>query len=267
MSAFARTRSEIAKRVRQGARFAWPRLVEILLPDACPLCGNLSRNMRHGAARTGLCAACDAHYWNDTRIRCTVCAMPLARGRRLRTRSRYRCDACETKPPAFDATLALGDYRAPLDGLAQGLKFRARLAVGATFAERLAQHAEDALGPADLPDVLVPVPLSRARLIERGYNQAWQIARPLARELGARADATLVRRVLHTAPQAQLDRAARRHNLDRAFALTKPVRGLHVGVVDDVMTSGATLDALAHTLKTAGAQRVTNFVALRTPRD
>lgn len=193
--------------------------------------------------------------------------MPLAGTRRHASGQRYRCGACIDAPPAFDATFALGDYRAPLDLLARGLKFRARLALGAAFARRLAQEAEDALDSSARPDVLVPVPLSRRRLIERGYNQAWEIARPLARALGTGADATLVRRVVHTAPQSRLDSDTRRRNVERAFALTGPVRGLHIGVVDDVMTSGATLDALAHVLKTAGARRVTNFVALRTAKD
>ena len=238
----------------------WPRLAQFMLPNRCPLCGNLSR--------MALCAACDAVCWNEPRLRCAVCAVPLAGAQRRAAGSRYRCGPCRDAPPAFDATLALADYRAPLDLLARGLKFRARLALGAAFAQRLAREAEDALDPAARPDMLVPVPLSRERLIERGYNQAWEIARPLARALGTRADATLVRRTLHTAPQSRLDSDARRRNVERAFALTKPVRGLHVGVVDDVMTSGATLDALAHLLKTGGgARRVTNFVALRTPKN
>lgn len=181
--------------------------------------------------------------------------------------TRYRCEACIDRPPAFDATLVLADYRAPLDLLARGLKFRARLALGDEFARRLALAAQDNLDPHARPDIVVPVPLSRERLIERGYNQAWEIARPLARRLGTQADAGLVRRTLHTAPQSKLDREARRRNVGRAFALARPVAGQHVGVVDDVMTSGATLDALAHMLKAAGARRVTNFVALRTPKD
>jgi ComF family protein len=193
--------------------------------------------------------------------------MPLAHRRRATGRARYRCEACIDAPPAFDATLTLADYRAPLDLLARGLKFRARLGLGEEFARRLALAAQDGIDAHGIPGIVVPVPLSRERLIERGYNQAWQIARPLARRLGTRADATLVRRVLHTAPQSKLDRETRRRNVGRAFALTRPLDALHIGVVDDVMTSGATLDALARTLKAAGARRVTNFVALRTAKD
>ncbi|RAR61948.1 ComF family protein [Paraburkholderia unamae] len=257
-----RSRLAGVARVCRKARGLPSQLAHFVLPNLCPLCGNLSR--------ATLCVCCDAAYWNEARLRCTVCAMPLTHRRRAAGRARYRCEACIDAPPAFDATLALADYRAPLDLLARGLKFRARLALGEEFARRLAlvaQDAPDASGISGVPDIVVPVPLSRERLIERGYNQAWQIARPLARRLGTRADATLVRRILHTAPQSKLDREARRRNVGRAFALTRPLHGQHVGVVDDVMTSGATLDALAHTLKAAGARRVTNFVALRTPKD
>jgi ComF family protein len=219
-----------------------------------------------------LCAACDAAYWNEARLRCAVCALPLSSRHRQRGNQRdaHRCDACVKTPPAFDATLALADYRAPLDTLARGLKFRARIGLGDEFAARLARTADDVLDPADAPTLIVPVPLSRERLIARGYNQAWQIAKPLARALGTRADATLVRRTLHTAAQSRLDRDTRRRNVGHAFALRgdgNALNGLHIGVVDDVMTSGATLDALAHLLKAAGARRVTNFVALRTPKD
>jgi predicted amidophosphoribosyltransferase len=111
------------------------------------------------------------------------------------------------------------------------------------------------------------VPLAGQRLTERGYNQAWQIAKPLARALNVRSDAALLQRVIHTAPQSQLDLDARRLNVGGAFRVTRAVRGLHVGIVDDVMTTGATLEALARTLKAAGARRVTNFVALRTPKN
>ncbi|QDW51561.1 ComF family protein [Burkholderia sp. KBS0801] len=248
------------------------RVVALALPNRCALCGNLSHAV--------ICSACDAAYWNEARLRCDVCAVPLGSGRPRPRGSRgryagaaasfaYRCDACRATPPPFDATLALADYRAPLDGLARGLKFHARLALGAEFAARLAQRIDDtdALRAAGGFDVIAPVPLSHGRLVGRGYNQAWAIARPLARRLGVRADATLLARVTETAPQSRLDRRARRDNVIAAFAVTDDLAGCHVALVDDVMTSGATLAAAAHALKTAGAARVTNLVALRTARD
>lgn len=237
------------------------RIVVHALPNRCALCGNLSRGV--------ICAACDAAYWNEARLRCGVCAVPLGTARPRSRAADYRCDACRTTPPPFDATLALADYRAPLDGLARGLKFHARLALGAEFAARLAQRIDDtdAMQRAGGFDVVAPVPLSHGRLVARGYNQAWAIARPLARRLGVRADAALLARVAETAPQSRLDRRARRDNMVAAFAVAGDVACRHVALVDDVMTSGATLAAAAHALKAAGAARVTNLVALRTARD
>ena len=169
------------------------------------------------------------------------------------------------EPPHFDATFTLADYRAPLDTLALELKFHARSATGHEFARLLQSTFDSADTPT--PHIVAPVPLSSTRLNTRGYNQAWSIAKPLARLLGAQADATLIERIRDTAPQAKLDLDSRRLNVGNAFRVMGNVRGRHVAIVDDVMTSGATLDALARILKTAGATRVTNFVALRTPQD
>ncbi|MFM0732481.1 ComF family protein [Paraburkholderia sediminicola] len=243
----------------RGVYSAWPHVLHAALPNLCALCGNLSHKT--------LCAGCDETYWNEGMLRCTVCAVPLS-GTRWAGRAQYRCADCIGEPPPFEATFALADYRQPLDALALGLKFRARLMLAREFAQRLARLAEDTWQEAsERPDVLAPVPLASKRLTERGYNQAWQIAGPLARALNIRSDATLLRRVIHTAPQSRLDLDARRLNVGRAFEVAKPVQGLHVGIVDDVMTTGATLEALARTLKAAGARRVTNFVALRTPKN
>ncbi|MFP4889925.1 phosphoribosyltransferase family protein [Paraburkholderia sp. EG304] len=251
-------RNQVARFAR-GLHSAWPRALNVALPNLCALCGNMSHKT--------LCDGCDAAYWNENRLRCTVCAVPLPASRWV-ARARYRCADCAAEPPPFDASFALADYRAPLDTLAVGLKFRARLMLARDFAQRLERLAQDNWhDAAERPDVIAPVPLAGRRLAERGYNQAWQIARPLARALGVRSDATLLERTQNTAPQSRLDLDARRHNVGRAFRVARPVRGLHVGIVDDVMTSGATLEALAHTLKDAGARRVTNFVALRTPKN
>jgi ComF family protein len=234
-------------------------LAHTALPNLCVLCGNVS-------AKT-ICSQCNEAYWNEARLRCVCCALPLpssGRPRPAKIALRYRCGNCASAPPPFDTTLALADYRAPLDGLARGLKFRARLVLGREFAARLAQLADDHLDTRDWPNVIAPVPLARKRLIERGFNQAWEIAKPLARTLRVSADAALVERIVYTAPQSRLDLKARKHNVEAAFAVAKPVEGLHIAIVDDVMTSGATLEALARTLKAAGARRVTNFVVLRT---
>ena len=242
--------------VRRAARIALPR--KRLL---CGLsCGNLTQDP--------ICSICDAAYWNEPRLRCEACALPLpALHARPGRSGQLLCTACLRTPPPFDATLALADYRPPLERLALGLKFHSRLAVAREFGKRLARAAGDHPACTSPPDILVPMPLAHGRLVARGFNQAWEIARPLARALGVAADPTLMRRVADTAQQSRLDRNARRRNVAAVFRVSHAVTGLHVGLVDDVMTSGATLEAAARALKTAGARRVTNFVALRTPKD
>src|SRR5579875_1553237 len=185
-SSCGRSIAQFARRVRS----AWPRVMHAGLPNLCALCGNLSHKTLSGD--------CDDAHWNEGRLRCVACALPLASGRRVAP-LKYLCPDCTREPPPFDATFALADYRAPLDTLAIGLKFRARLMLARDFAQRLARLAQNA-SPAETgqPDVIAPVPLAARRLAERGYNQAWQIAKPLARALGVRGDATLLERTLDT---------------------------------------------------------------------
>lgn len=257
----ARSRRGWLAGLRTACGSAWHRA----LPNHCALCGNLSHSV--------LCSRCDEAYWNEARLRCARCALPLAGPLAMPGGSYTRkgtsqpkvlhCAFCADRQPAFDATVTLADYGPPLDQLVADLKFCSRIELGRDFARRLALAAQEL---PEQPDELIAVPLSASRLASRGYNQAWEIARPLARHLHVPAHARAVVRVRDTGQQALLGASARRANMVGAFALRKTVRGQHVGVVDDVMTSGATLDALARMLKHAGAQRVTNFVALRTPR-
>ncbi|WP_020656734.1 ComF family protein [Massilia niastensis] len=234
---------------------SWPRaLLRALLPSACALCG--------AAGTDAVCAGCERAYVG-ARPRCPCCANPvgpLDAGR--------RCGACLAAPPAFDATVAACDYAAPLDGLVLQLKFGARLALAPWMARVLRDSALGAPGLA-LPELLCPVPLGARRLAERGYNQALEVARPLGAVLGIALAPRLALRVLETQAQSGIAPGARRNNVRGAFALApgacERVRGRHVGVVDDVMTSGHTLDALAAVFKKAGAARVTNIVFARTP--
>ncbi len=186
--------------------------------------------------------------------RCPRCATPDSHG---------HCGICADDDP-LDATLTLGHYTQPFDSLILQLKFGGRLPAAGWIAARLAEKVGTS---GTLPDLLVPVPLSASRLAERGFNQAWEIARPLARRLRVRASATLLLRHRETASQRTLDLTARLANLQQAFAVSQDAKldGLHIGLVDDVMTTGATLREAARILKAHGAARVTALTALRTP--
>ena len=228
-----------------GALLGW------LLPPCCALCG--------GAANAAVCLACEQAYV-AARPRCPVCANPAGG-----LDAALPCGACLASPPAFDATLAACDYAAPLDALVLQLKFGAGLALAPWMARMLYEEAGRAALPP--PELLCPVPLGAGRLVERGYNQALEVARPLSALLGAQCAPRLAQRVLETAAQSGVAPGERKRNVQGAFAVPMEdlVRGRHVGVVDDVMTSGHTLDELASVLKRAGAARVTNFVFARTP--
>lgn len=224
-----------------------------LLPCACALCGAVQREL--------VCAGCveDLAPLRHRR-RCIQCAIALE----VRHAARH-CHACLAGVPDFDATVTIADYGWPLDHVVTGLKFRGQLPLAAWLADQLGDALTAA--PHDVPDLLLPVPLSPARLRSRGYNQAWEITRRLGPQLGIPTWANGLHRLRDNPAQATLDRAERLTNLHGAFAVSNPARiaGRHIGIVDDVMTTGTTLGEIATQLKRAGAVRVTNVVALRTP--
>ena len=229
-------------------------LLDAFLPSCCALCG--------GHARAAVCADCEQAYVAPT-PRCPCCANPTGA-----LDSTRHCGACLAQAPPFDATWAACDYAAPLDSLVLQLKFGAQLALAPWMARVLHGAISSIMHPAPvLPDVLCPVPLGPTRLIERGYNQALEVARPLARALGVPVVPQLLHRLRETAPQSGAAPGDRRRNVRGAFGVagTFDVRGRHVGVVDDVMSSGHTLAEIAAVLKQAGAARVTNIVFARTP--
>lgn len=225
-----------------GGRLA-RRAVASLLPQDCLLCAQPE-------AGDLLCAPCRASLPMLPGTGCPVCALPTPGGE--------TCGGCLHQPPNFDGTSAPLVYGFPLDRLIQALKYSHRLAIADLLARSMLDH-----GMPD-GDLLLPVPLSAARLRERGFNQAAEIARPLARRLRLPLVVDAVLRTGDTAPQASLPWKERRKNIRRAFECRTDLTGQRVIVVDDVMTTGATLDELARTLKAHGASRVTNWVAART---
>ena len=232
-------------------------LLRQLLPAHCALCGM--------AADEALCTECAEQFFGAAAhpARCPRCANPLpAAGGVLSV----LCGACQSALPAFDATIVAADYAAPVDQLVLQLKFAQRLALAPLMASLLRDAVLRSPGFV-LPALLCPVPLGPQRLAQRGYNQALEIARPLARHLGIALHPRLLTRTRDTAAQSSVAPQQRRQNIAHAFALDDPalVAGRHVGVVDDVMTSGQTLNALAEELKHNGAARVSNFVFARTP--
>lgn len=237
----------------QLARHALQGLGARLLPAQCALCG--------GASAHVLCGPCRAQYLGQLRPRCQRCANPLDDVSTL-------CGRCLRHAPAYDATFTAADYAAPVDQLLLQLKFGARLALAPLFAQLLVEAVRQQKAW-EAPQLLCPVPLGPARLAERGFNQALEIARPLARALAIPLLPRLAIRVRETQAQSGVAPRERKANLVRAFVVAPEhaarVRGCHVGIVDDVMSSGHTANALAAAFKRHGAARVTLLVMARTP--
>jgi ComF family protein len=228
------------------------RIANLVFGGTCLLCRGAAEYARDESL---LCAACDRDLPRlGAGELCPRCALPSPDG--------ALCGACLAAPPRFDATVAALAYRFPTDVLIQALKFRGTLAFAAPLGRELAQRV--AAAAAARVDAVLPVPLSTARLRERGYNQSMEIARGVARTTGVKLEPWLCERSRDTRAQVDLPAADRVRNVRGAFRCPRPLEGIAVAVVDDVMTTGATLDEIAGALKRAGASRVVNWVAART---
>ena len=214
------------------------RLGRLLCPPTCILCGAA------GQARD-LCAGCERDLPRSHRV-CPRCALPAA--------GAGECGRCQRHAPPFSRSLCAFDYAFPVDRMLQALKFRGALVNGRVLGELLANHVARR-APA-LPAAIVPMPLHRRRLAERGFNQAYEIARPLARRFGLPLETGRVERVRATLEQTGLDARGRRANLRGAFVAAGGAWPAHVAVVDDVMTTGSTAVELARSLRRAGVRRV-----------
>jgi ComF family protein len=216
-------------------------------PSQCAVC--------HTWPAQPVCDACVERFAQPV-ARCSTCAVPLAIGT-------AQCGACVRDPPPLDACVAAVGYEFPWSRLVVEFKFHSQPGWAASLATlmRSAPWVEPAL---DAADIVVPMPLSHARLQARGFNQALELARNLA---PGKTDAALLLRIQDTAPQTALRRAERLANVRHAFAL-EPWRaaetaGKRLVLVDDVMTSGASLYAAARVLRAAGASHVTGLVLAR----
>jgi ComF family protein len=203
-----------------------------------------------------VCPGCLRDFFDARCARCRVCGARL-----FGAGCEARCGRCLAAPPGFDRTIALADYAPPVDGMVTALKSGARLDLAAVFGELLAERIErDAR-----IDCVLAVPLSDRRQRERGFNQAFEIARVVARRHAVPLMRRTLARVRGGPPQQSLPLAQRRSNVHGAFALRMPLAVRCAAVVDDVMTSGATLQEIAQVLKRAGLEQVVNLVVARTP--
>lgn len=216
-----------------------------LMPHDCLLCG-----IATGEAL--ICGDCFAALPHHDQPACPQCALPTPDGQ--------LCGRCLNNSPAFDRAVAAFDYRYPLAEVLHNFKYAGQLALGRFLAETLLERVQHERWP----DVLLPMPLHPARLRERGFNQAAEIAKRAALATALPLSFDLLAKVRDTAPQASLPWKDRQANMKGAFACTADITGKRIVLIDDVMTTGATLNEAAKALKKSGATDVAVWVVART---
>ena len=233
-----------------------------LLPGTCILCQAPSKR------RLDLCVDCEQEL-PTLGNHCQQCALPLETDS-----TQLTCGQCLQQPPAFDRLIALYPYQMPVARLINDLKFHERLAnaqvLGTLMARKLVDYYLISPSPCPLPqavegkpDVIIPVPLHKKRLQERGYNQALELARPISKILDIPINYQLCQRIRNTQHQMGSSADERRKNLRGVFCVVGSVPK-HVAIIDDVFTTGSTVNELARCLRTAGAKRIDVWTVCRT---
>ena len=228
------------------------------LPRCCIVCGCVT------CQPLALCDDCcsDLPWFSSDDRFCQHCGISLSAAD-----STSSCGKCLQQPPAFDSCNTVFPYRTPIRELLQRFKFHAGLNEGAALGTLLANRFAEFYRSTSLPRLIIPVPLHHRRLRERGFNQALELARPIVQRCGIECSRQQLRRQRYTEPQYSLKLRQRQGNLANAFALAEPLPVhclTHVAIVDDVVTTGATVSALARTLRLQGAQRIDVWAVART---
>lgn len=222
-----------------------------LLSSTCIICRLPAKQARD------LCCRCEADLPLNNSA-CYQCALPITGAA-----SQMRCGHCLQKPPAFERTIAPYHYQDAITRLIYDLKFNQQLAnanvLGQICATKIKQHYQKQI----LPEIIIPIPLHRRRLRQRGFNQALEISKPVSRLLNIPIDKFSCQRIIDTVPQTRLTAKLRRKNLRGAFKISK-LKVKHVAVIDDVMTTGTTMREFCATLTHAGIERIDVWCVART---
>ncbi len=221
------------------------RIEQWLFPHICSICGETTTE------DIDLCALCK-HSLPWLEERCFRCGLFIDAG----VDSVY-CQYCITSPPSFDRLCALFSYDPPVTRLIAGLKFGGKLANGRVLGELLAEQVELSwYKNRSKPEVILPVPLHSSRLRSRGFNQALELLWPLKKYSNIPILYNVCLRVRKTPSQLQFNKGRRIRNMNKAFQLVTPLPYEHVAIMDDVVTTGSTVKAMAKMLKDSGIQTV-----------
>ncbi len=240
---------------RKTSSPTWPCVTAIwnaFLPERCVVCHRVNYDGYAGSC----CGNChDLLAW--TRNACKICGIWLHHP--------GTCGNCQAQQPAYDSSYIPLAYVSPVSDHIQQLKYQQKLHYARSLADWLIGYLDTVL--TDVPEILIPMPLHRSRLSQRGFNQAVEICRPISQHLKVGMDLSTLIRIRDTEHQTSLNEAARIKNMRNAFYCTVPIKFRHVGLIDDVVTSGSTVQSAAKALKQNGVEKVSIFAVARTQED
>jgi len=221
-----------------------------LIKHTCPLCADASENL--------ICTSCKTMLPNIV-TQCFQCGLPLDKIDTLT--HTLLCGQCLQTPPAFDACISPYHYALPINQFITQLKFHQKLHYARVLADLLIDKIDKATEK--LPECIIPVPLHPARLRQRGFNQALEIARPIAKKYSLKLDSQCCKRIVSTPPQMEQNKLARQKNIRNAFRVLDNFNYQDIAIVDDVMTTGHTLNELARLFREHGAKRIQVWAVAR----
>lgn len=225
-------------------------ILELIYPSKCPFCGEIvSAGKKHSTEHNGICKACREKLPYIGEVRCMCCGKPLT------DPAEEYCYDCTRQKHLFADGKSLWVHKDAVENAVYAMKYQNRRIYGQTFGKEMAEHFLSYLWERKIT-LIVPVPLHSRRKRKRGFNQAEIVAKVLSENTGIAMDAGAVKRIKATSPQKELGDKGRKRNIRGAFAVQKNVKGENIVLIDDIYTTGSTLDEAARVLKKAGAENV-----------
>jgi len=220
----------------------------LFFPNACVLC------LKTAYREYDLCEACEEDLpWIENA--CPQCSKPQVHS--------LLCGNCIKQPPKYDHVYALFEYQFPIDKLVTGFKYGDRFQYGAVLSKLLTNHFGNKITN-NKPDLIIPVPLHPRRMRKRGFNQALELAKPLSKKFNIPLDNNVCKRIKYTLSQSERGQSKRKSNLRGAFISSAKMKLDHVTIIDDIVTTGSTINSLASCLKKAGVKKVDVWCVGRT---